>query len=229
MYKNLVSDVFFDLDHTLWDFERNSALTFEKILSQHSIKVGLSEFLDVYVPINFKFWKLYREEKITKSELRYQRLRSVFDTLGHEISDDTIHRLSEEYIAHLSSFGHLFPDTIEILNYLRPKYKLHIITNGFREVQKKKLVNAKIHSFFDHVVDSEMAGVKKPDPFIFELAMKKARVSPENSIMIGDNLEADIFGAQALGMKTLHFMVNDEPPHNHCPIIGHLQEIKTYL
>lgn len=229
MFRNKVTDVFFDLDHTLWDFERNSALTFERILRANDIGVALSDFLEVYVPANLAFWKLYREERITKEELRYQRLKSVFDDLGYSIADDLIHILSEEYIQYLSSYNHLFPNTIEILDYLRPRYKLHIITNGFQEIQDKKLRNSKIDGYFDQVINSEMAGVKKPNPIIFELALKNAGAIAEKSLMIGDSLEADILGAKAAGFHTLHFNGHNEPPHDLSQIIHDLSEIKTLL
>jgi putative hydrolase of the HAD superfamily len=229
MFRKIVTDVFFDLDHTLWDFEKNSALTFEKIFLENGISIDLDDFLKVYIPQNLAFWKLYREEKISKVDLRYQRLKTVFDIMGARISDETINLLSQEYIAHLSSFDHLFPGTIEILDYLHGSYRLHIITNGFQEIQEKKLRNSNIHAYFDKIIDSEMAGVKKPNPIIFELALKTAEVIPEKSLMIGDNLEADIMGAQAVGFHALHFNANGEPMHARCPIIAHLHEIKTYL
>lgn len=229
MFKNKVTDVFFDLDHTLWDFDKNSAHTFQKIFIDQKINVELNDFLKVYVPANLKFWKLYREEKITKEELRYQRLKSVFDEMKYPATDDTIHVLSEEYINHLSSFNSLFPNTIEVLNYLRPNYKLHIITNGFQEVQEKKLRNSGIHGFFDQIIDSEMAGVKKPNPIIFNLALNKAGAKPERSLMIGDSLEADILGAKSLGFHTIHFNAHRENSHDLAPIIYDLEEIKSFL
>lgn len=229
MFKDKVTDVFFDLDHTLWDFDRNSAYTFQKIFAEQQINLDISKFLEVYVPSNLRFWKMYREERITKEELRYQRLKSVFDTLSYNISDNIIHVLSQEYINHLSSFNHLFPNTIEVLEYLKPKYRLHIITNGFQEVQEKKLVGAGIHSYFEHIINSEMAGVKKPNPIIFNLALHRAGVAPEKSLMIGDNLEADILGAQAVGLHTLHFNAHQEERHDVAPIIYDLQEIKSIL
>ena len=109
MYSDKVLDVFFDLDHTLWDFEKNSALTFDKILLEHNVTVDLPDFLEVYIPINLAFWKLYREEKITKSELRYQRLKTVFDELKYTVSDEIIDQLAIDYIKHLSSYNNLFP------------------------------------------------------------------------------------------------------------------------
>ncbi|WP_281542438.1 YjjG family noncanonical pyrimidine nucleotidase [Maribacter aestuarii] len=229
MYKEFVTDVFFDLDHTLWDFEKNSALTFEKILVEHKIDIDLAKFLDVYVPANLVYWKLYREEKISKEDLRYQRLKTVFDTLSYEVSDDMIFSLSEEYIYHLSSHNNLFPNTIEVLEYLKLNYRLHIITNGFQEIQDKKLKNSGIYSFFDEVINSEMAGVKKPNPIIFELALEKANVAPKKSIMIGDSLEADILGAMGVGLHAIHFNAHNEPEHQHCPMIQDLWEIKSYL
>ena len=228
MFKG-VTDIFFDLDHTLWDFEKNSALTFEKILPENNVRVDVVDFLKVYVPSNLAFWKLFREEKITKEALRYQRLKSVFDALGFEVGDQMIYRLADQYILHLSSFNHLFPGAIEILEYLKPKYKLHIITNGFQEVQDKKLRNSKIDTFFEHIINSEMAGVKKPNPIIFQLALGNAKVNAEKALMIGDNLEADILGAQAVGYRTLHFNAHYEPRHDFCPMIHDLIEIKTFL
>jgi len=229
MFKEIVTDVFFDLDHTLWDFERNSALTFEKILNENNIPIALDKFLDVYVPANYAFWKLYREEKITKSELRYQRLKTVFDTLKLSVSDEMIDHLADEYIAHLSSFEHLFPDTLNVLEYLKTDYKLHIITNGFQEIQDKKLRNSKIDGYFNVVVNSEMAGVKKPNPIIFELALKEANTTAARSIMIGDSLEADIQGALNHGMHALHFNSANGPKHALCQMIHNLVEIKKYL
>lgn len=229
MFKDKVTDVFFDLDHTLWDFDKNSALTFQKIFDDQKLDIALPDFLEVYMPANLKFWKLFREEKITKIELRYQRLKSVFDTMGYPASDDLINLLSEEYINHLSSFNTLFPNTIEVLDYLQPKYKLHIITNGFQEVQDKKLRNSGIHSYFDQIIDSEMAGVKKPNPIIFNLALSRADALPEKSLMIGDSLEADIMGAQSVGLHTIHFNAQKEKTHTVAPIIYDLQEIKSFL
>ncbi len=229
MYSDKVSDVFFDLDHTLWDFERNSALTFEKILAEHNIRVDLPDFLNIYIPINLAFWKLYREERITKAELRYQRLKTVFDEIKYSVSDEIIDQLAIDYIKYLSTYNYLLPNTKEVLDYLKPKYKLHIITNGFQEIQEKKLVNAKIRDFFDQIINSEMAGVKKPNPIIFELALDSAKTTSENSIMIGDSLEADILGAKAVGLHTLHFNAHNDPVHEICHMIHDLSEIKSFL
>lgn len=229
MYSQSISDIFFDLDHTLWDFERNSALTFQKIFHEAEIEVSLSKFLEVYVPLNLAFWKLYRENKINKTELRYQRLKTTFDSIGYEINDEVIDILSAAYITNLAAYNNLLPNTVEILNYLKPKYKLHIITNGFEEVQTRKLVNSNISGYFNQIINSEMAGVKKPNPEIFELALQKANTRADRSLMVGDNIEADILGAKAVGFHALHFNAHNDPKHEHCVMIHDLREIKNYL
>ncbi|WP_318311997.1 YjjG family noncanonical pyrimidine nucleotidase [Flagellimonas crocea] len=229
MFEEKITDIFFDLDHTLWDFEKNSALTFAKILVEHKIEVDLDGFLEVYAPINFQMWALYRENGISKEELRYQRLKQTFDRLTVEVPDEVIDKLAYDYIAHLSSFTHLLPNTLETLEYLYPKYRLHIITNGFQEVQTKKLRGSGIHHYFQKIIDSEMAGVKKPHPYIFEMALEMAQVDPRNSLMIGDNIEADILGAKAMGMQVLHYNFHRDSDHGECIMINDLIEIKSIL
>ena len=228
MFKG-VQDIFFDLDHTLWDFERNSALTFQKILAENGVEVGLNSFLEVYRPINLAYWKVYRENRISKENLRYNRLKETFDALEYRVSDNLIDILSERYIECLSSFGHLIPNAMQILEYLAPKYNLHIITNGFREAQRKKIKNSNIQEFFKEIIDSETAGVKKPNPKIFQAALKCANTTAKTSLMIGDSLEADIMGAQAMGMQVLHFNFHKEPEHKLCKMINNLNEIKSLL
>ncbi len=224
-----IKDVFFDLDHTLWDFERNSALTFQKILRETDIDVEIESFLEVYRPINLAYWKVYRENRISKEDLRYNRLKETFDALNHTVSDESIFLLSDRYIECLSTFGHLLPNAMEILDYLAPKYNLHIITNGFRETQREKMKNSKIQHFFKEIIDSETAGVKKPHPQIFEMALNRANASAKRSLMVGDNLEADIMGAQAMQMHAIHLNSHQEPIHQLCRIINNLDEIKSIL
>lgn len=229
MLKHPITDVFFDLDHTLWDFERNSALTYQAIFAEHGVGVALNDFLEVYIPSNLHYWKRYRDGQIAKDALRYQRLRSVFDRLGYPIADEQIHLLSEAYIEGLSTHTHLMPHAVEILEYLRGGYRLHIITNGFEEVQFRKLRNSRIDHYFAEVIHSERAGVQKPHPQIFELALREAGVAAHRAVMIGDSLEADILGARAVGLQALHFNVHGDPQHDYCPIIRHLGEIKNHL
>ncbi|MBO6631109.1 MAG: noncanonical pyrimidine nucleotidase, YjjG family, partial [Psychroserpens sp.] len=115
---NGIKHIFFDLDHTLWDFDKNSALTFEKIFDIHRVTIDTSRFLSVYEPINLNYWKMYREERISKKNLRYQRLRDTFDAVNFDVTDEIIHKLSEDYINYLTTFNHLFEGTIDILEHL---------------------------------------------------------------------------------------------------------------
>lgn len=226
---NNISHVFFDLDHTLWDFDKNSGLTFEKIFELNEIDINLNDFLKVYEPINLNYWKLYREEKIDKASLRYKRLSDTFNILEFEVKSRTINRLSEEYIEHLCTFNHLFDGTLELLEYLAPKYKLHIITNGFKEVQHGKLNNANIDHYFDTVTNSEMVGVKKPNPKIFNHALQIAKADIDESIMIGDNLEADVLGALDIGLDAICFNYHKENLSNGIKFVDNLLDLKHYL
>lgn len=224
-----ITDVFFDLDHTLWDFDKNSALTFNKIFTLNNIDINVDEFLKAYEPINLNYWKLYREEKIDKESLRYGRLHDAFSALSKNVEKDLILKLSNDYITHLSSYNYLLDNAINVLNYLKNQYKLHIITNGFDEVQHKKLTKSNILHYFKTVTNSEMVGVKKPNPKIFNFALNKAQVNPENSIMIGDSYEADIIGAQNIGMHVIYLKVDNTPYVNGVKTIDNLLQLKEYL
>ena len=229
MKLNNIEHIFFDLDHTLWDFDRNSALTFERIFRKNGIELDLDAFLEIYVPRNLYYWKLYRENRIDKQNLRFRRLDDVFKSLNFEIKAAMIHKLSEDYIAFLTTFNHLFDGAIEILDYLRPNYKLHIITNGFKEVQHGKLNKANIMHYFQTVTNSEMVGAKKPHPKIFSHALQMAKADPSQSLMIGDNYEADIMGAMDLGFDTILFNYHNEIGINGVKTVDNLLEIKHYL
>ena len=129
MLNKPITDVFFDLDHTLWDFERNSALTYQQLFLDFDLEVDLDSFLGHYVPLNLLFWKAFREGRISKEKLRYERLKTVFDRMELRVSDRQINYLSEAYIDNLSLHTHLLPNCMEILEYLHKSYKMHIITN----------------------------------------------------------------------------------------------------
>lgn len=221
--------IFFDLDHTLWDFDKNSALTFQKLFKRHDIPLSLERFLEVYVPINLNYWKLYREEKINKEALRFSRLDDAFRVLNISVTPELIHILSDEYITFLSTFNHLFDGTLEILEYLKPKYKLHIITNGFKEVQHGKLKKSGIAPYFETVTNSEMVGVKKPNRKIFDHALALAKADIDASLMIGDNLEADILGAKNMGMDALCFNYHKAKIPEGIVVIDKLSELKKFL
>ena len=225
-----IEHIFFDLDHTLWDFEKNSALTFEKIFSENNIDVNIVDFLEVYVPLNLQYWKLYRNEKVSKEALRYERLKKPFDAIGYSVSDAVIDTLATAYIDNLSEFNHLFEGTFELLDYLKEKYTLHIITNGFEEVQNKKMVNSKLYHYFDQIITSESVGVKKPNPKVFNFALESANARKDNSIMIGDSLEADIQGALDVGLEVIHCVFDDvTATRKDLVSVKKLLEIKQYL
>jgi putative hydrolase of the HAD superfamily len=227
--KTTISDLFFDLDHTLWDFEKNSAMAFETVFRKHQIELALADFHLHYSAINTAYWKLYREEKVTQQQLRYGRLKDTFDLLKYVISDDLIHQISIDYIAVLPDNNYLFDGTIAILDYLKPKYNLHIITNGFEEVQNHKLKNSGIQPYFQTITNSENAGAKKPNPIIFDCALQVANANKAQSMMIGDCLEADVQGALSFGMDAIFFNPLQQEAPTSIKQISHLLELKNYL
>lgn len=226
---SVVTDLFFDLDHTLWDFERNSKLTFQKIFSELKINIPLEHFIKNYRPINLSMWKKYRKNIISQKELRYVRLKKTFESLNKTIEPKIINDISKLYIDYLSSYPHLFPGTINVLNELSDRYNLHIITNGFKNIQYKKLESSGIVKFFKNVFTSEDFGYKKPHPLIFKKALEITDTSPNSAIMIGDNLEVDILGSMQQGMQAIHFNSNKDPLHNHCIIIDNIDEILNFI
>lgn len=229
MKNTIIKDVFFDLDHTLWDFDKNSELTFESILNKKHPTIKIKAFIEKYVPINQACWKLYLYDKITHQELRYNRLKHSFDALNYTISDEEIETIAQEYISDLPENNHLFDGTFEILDYLHKEYNLHIITNGFADVQFKKINNAKINGYFKTITNSEMAGVKKPNSLIFEYALDLAKAQKETSIMIGDCLEADVQGAINAGLQAIYFNANNEEVPENIVNVTHLLQLKNYL
>ena len=229
MLSTKITDIFFDLDHTLWDFDVNSELAFKTIFKKDHPTIEIADFIKEYIPINQACWKLYQYDKITHNELRYNRLKHTFDALEYFVSDAQIENIAQDYIELLPQNNCLFDGTIEVLEYLEKKYKLHIITNGFAEVQYKKINNSNIAGFFKTVTNSEMAGVKKPNPIIFEYALNLAKANKENSIMIGDCLEADVQGALDAGLDAVFFNDKNIKVEQNIKQVTHLLELKKYL
>lgn len=229
MNKNPIKALFFDLDHTLWDFEKNSALTFKQLFTTFDINLSLDDFLAVYIPNNNAYWKLYREGKIEKEAMRYERLKSVFNTLNYKATDALIDNLADAYIQGLPKYNALFNGAIDVLAALKLRYSLHIITNGFKEVQHLKMRNSGLLPFFETITDSSSVGTKKPDPTIFNHALKVAQVHPHQALMIGDSLEADIEGALSVGMQAVHFMPVAECNPAHYHEITQLQQLLQIL
>lgn len=224
-----ITDIFFDLDHTLWDFDKNSEITYKIIFDELKIEVSLVKFLGAYTNINKNLWKLFREEKIDKETLRYKRLKDTFTEISVVVPDELLFIIADQYVYHLSKQTHLLDGTIKLLEYLKPKYTLHIITNGFAEVQEGKLNNTNLAAYFDVIVNSEMAGVKKPNPIIFETALGLANVSKATSLMIGDSLEADVFGALNFGIDAICYNYHNENLPSHVKYVNHLEELMYIL
>jgi len=229
MFQDKITDIFFDLDHTLWDFDKNSELAFDKIFKEKHPSINTKSFVDIYAPINQACWKLYQVDKLTHDELRYKRLKDSFDALNYSISDDEINQMAIDYITFLPENNILFEGAKEVLDYLNPKYKLHIITNGFAEVQYKKLKNSGISDYFISVTNSEKAGVKKPHPKIFEFALSLANTQKERSIMIGDCIDADVKGALTFGMEAIYFNDKNVKISKGINQVNRLIELKKYF
>jgi putative hydrolase of the HAD superfamily len=227
--------VFFDLDHTLWDFEKNSRETLYDLYHELELSaVGIplfDQFHSTYHHHNNIFWDRFRKGFITREELRWKRMwRTLLD---YKITNETLARtLSERYLEILPTKKNLFHDTIEVLDYLKGKgYPLHLITNGFEKTQHAKLRNSGINPYFSQIITSEAAGIMKPHAAIFEYAIKKAGTTAEHSIMIGDTLDADIEGGNNAGMDTVYFNPSVPPEGNIIPtyVISSLSELKKIL
>lgn len=199
--------LFFDLDHTLWDFDTNSKLTLEDIFNEFDLSVKITGdfnlFYTTYLHHNKILWERYQNGFISAEELKWRRMwRTLLD---FKVGDETLSKsLSQRFLEILPTKQHLFPYTIEVLNYLtEKKYSIHLITNGFEKTQWSKLKNSKLDHFFEHVITSEGSNSMKPEKEIFDYALQKANASVSESIMIGDNLEADIKGAIGAGLDTI--------------------------
>ena len=224
-----ITNVFFDLDHTLWDFDKNSGLAFKRVFESFKIELALEDFLPVYEPINLQYWKLYREERIEKQALRRGRFNDAFDQFNLRFPLEQIDAMAEAYIDELPKDNYLFDGTLELLDYLKPKYRIHLITNGFHGVQHRKLGNSGIAHYFKTVTTSEDVGAKKPNPKVFKYALDQAGTDSTSSVMIGDSFEADVLGARALGMETIFFNHRGERLDNAGTSVQNLLEIKKYL
>ena len=226
---NSLTTLFFDLDHTLWDFETNSAMTFQKIFNEEKINFSLERFIEIYSPINHDCWKRYRNNKITHQELRVQRLERTFQALEYSCSPELLDRINQLYVDYLSDFTKLFEGTQQLLLKLRVRYEMHIITNGFETVQNHKMKNSGLQPFFGKVFTAEGVGFKKPSPQIFEFALNDTRKKASESLMIGDSLEADVEGALNVSMQAIHFNSHGESAHSLCPIVYSMKELERLL
>jgi len=200
--------VFFDLDHTLWDYETNSEETLQELFHSFSLhEKGVSSvdlFCSRFKETNLRLWDLYDRDLITSDIIRNERFKQILQPFG-EFHQEFLVTLSEEYLKICPRKGNLIPDALETLEYLSTKYNLTIITNGFEEIQHIKLSSGKVDHFFDHIITSQKAGFKKPSKEIFEYALQLHNIKPHETIMIGDNLMTDILGARNAAIEAVYF------------------------
>jgi putative hydrolase of the HAD superfamily len=229
-YKHL----FFDLDHTLWDFDANARATLQQLhLDLNLVSKGIHDFevfYKNYIEHNDKLWARYRKGYIKQEELRIKRMWLTL--LDFKIADEDLARqLNELFLQLLPSRTILFPDTKEVLSYLEQKgYKLHIITNGFEKTQHSKLETSGLAPYFIEVITSEGSNSLKPEKAIFDFAMKKAGTVAQESLMIGDALDVDVLGAMNAGIDQVHVNYNDVPQDLQPTFtISKLKELREFL
>jgi len=200
--------IFFDLDHTIWDFDKNAEETLHELYETYALKdLGLHSadmFIETYTRNNHQLWADYHLGKVTKQHLREMRFKKTFLDLG--LAPELIPvAFEDDYVRTCPTKTNLFPDAHEVLQYLSEKYPLYLISNGFKESQDTKISTTGIGKYFKHMIISELVGVNKPDAAIFQHAIDLAGATKENSLMIGDSLEADVRGALDFGMDAIYF------------------------
>jgi len=207
--------LFFDLDHTLWDFEANARITLTTLYEDLELKArGVHDFelfYKNYLVHNDKLWERYRKGFVKQDELRVKRM--WLSLLDFKIADDDLaKRMSVQFLELLPTRTALFPHTIETLEYLRDKnYELHLITNGFEKVQHSKLKHSGLTPFFKEVITSEGSNSLKPNKEIFDFAFQKTNALPQRSIMIGDTIDVDIQGAKNAGIDQVYVNHTGQP------------------
>lgn len=228
-YKHL----FFDLDHTLWDFEANSRETLTELYVNYEVErhsgFGFEDFLRTYYKVNDKMWELYHNGKISRDELRLRRFRETFALFDYE-NDDAITRFETDYMSICPTKPHLMEGAVELLDMLKLHYHLHIITNGFNKTQETKLNSSGLKAYFKHVLTSDEIGVSKPDARIFIEALKRSGAVRKNSLMIGDNLFADVLGAKNCGIDQVFFNPKKEKHNEKITLeVSHLSDLHFHL
>ncbi|OLY93960.1 putative hydrolase of the HAD superfamily [Cnuella takakiae] len=226
--------LFFDLDHTLWDFDANARLTLEQLHQELKLQergvYDFDLFYTNYLAHNDRLWNKYRLGQIKQEELRLKRMWLAL--LDFKIADEALAReMSKLFLQLLPTRTLLFPHTREVLQYMAFKgYQMHIITNGFEEVQYSKLRSCSIDHFFENVITSEGSNSLKPKPEIYHYAMEKAGAKLAESLMIGDSLDIDIAGANGVGMDSVHVNhLNREKDPAATYTVFHLEELEGLL
>ena len=211
-YKHL----FFDLDHTLWDFEKNSAECLADIYEIFNFKnlniSSLEMFQQEFSIVNRHHWSLLEQNLITHQDLRRRRFQETLENLGvKDLKKSFGLEINEYFLELLPKKAHLIEGAVEVLEYLLPKYELHIISNGWQDIQVNKMKSSEIHHYFGEIITNELAGTRKPDRRIFDYAVDVTKADLSESLMIGDNYEADILGAINAKMDTVFYNPDDIP------------------
>lgn len=225
--------LFFDLDHTLWDFEKCSGETLQEIYLERGFEskyhFSFADFNHSFRKVNLGLWDKYNRHQVTRDEIRSTRFGLVFDLLNIQPIDDCV-ELGTLYLEACPKKSHVIDHALEVLEKLSHKYQLHILTNGFDDVQLTKLKSSGLEAFFDVIVTSENSNSRKPDKEIFEYAFKHTGAHSKESVMIGDNLQTDIAGAINVGMDSIFYNPSGEV-HNYAVTfeVKSLAELKLIL
>lgn len=225
--------IFFDLDHTIWDFDKNAEEALHELYHIHQLEnIGLTSadlFIETYTRNNHRLWAQYHVGEISKDELRDARFKSTFTDLG--LHPDLMPvDFEDAYVKLCPTKTNLFPHAHETLQYLQTKYTLHLISNGFKDSTRIKIAGTNLAGYFQNIVISEDVGVNKPDKAIFKHAIDLAGADKQESIMVGDSLEADIYGALGFGMDAIYFNPFNAPKPDDVPLqITHLKELTLLL
>ena len=199
--------IFIDLDDTIWDFRTNSKVALHKVYDIHNLSQfynTFEEYYSVYSEKNTELWNMYHHGRISKEDLMNERFRYPLQRLG--VHDNGLAKtLDKDYLSILSTQKNVVPGTWELLDYLSNKYSLAILSNGFEEVQYKKMRSSGIDHYFQEVILSDKVGVNKPHPDIFKYALNKMDTKPDRALMIGDNYDADILGAAKCGIAQIYY------------------------
>ncbi len=228
-YKNL----FIDLDDTLWDTYHNNKECLEELYTDYHWDrhyASFEAFFAIYMPNNESLWAQYRAHKIDRQTLILERFAFVLHPMG--IHDkETILSVNKDFLRRTGAKTRLIPGAVELLEYLQPRYKLYILSNGFREVQANKLNNSGLAPYIEKTILSEDAGIQKPHKGIFDFALVNTNSRRKETLMIGDSWEADIIGAQQAGIEQLWFNPDNKPANGFKPTftVRSLSEIKNIL
>lgn len=200
--------LFFDLDHTLWDYNRNAGETLEELFIEFQLEeytdYQSEEFIQVFYQVNNSLWEQFHKGKIPKENIRRKRFYILQEELGID-GFSQWESFQDAFIESCPKKGHLFPGTIKTLDVLKERFQMNLITNGFRDIQSRKIKYSGLTGYFDNTITSEIASSQKPHPDIFHFAFRQSNASPETSLMIGDDQHSDIYGAKEVNMDQVLF------------------------